>query len=1017
MRVALLSYNARFGDAVGNQVAEKLSFFVDGGADVRVFVESDAGLHPGIRPHCRLLAPEPKGDGWQYLCDSDLVIVDYSQAYALLGLLPLLAHERPRILLDYHGVTPPELFGGQNAEALADGLRWRGLVGFADAALVHSRSTRRELLKPTGFPDERTTALGYPIDGAFWQPGEPGCDLRQRLGIGDARVLLFVGRLARNKRVPLLADLLARLADREPAVHAIVIGDDSDIYALEADACHKRAAQCGVADRLHLLGRLPLSELRDAYRSADCFVIPSLHEGFCIPVIEAMACGLPVVAAAATALPETVGDAGLTFVAEDVDDFARQVTRVLESSANRMPTRTRSIAIVAPRFGEGFAGGAERSLRLIARSLHDAGQNVEVFTTCARREGLWTNELAEGSESVDGLRVHRFPAQPDAPRLRSPKLIEALVSRAAEFERIIVGPYLFELTREVARRLPEKTLLLPCFHDEPEAREPGCRSVFTPVAGVLYHSEEEKVLGEAELGLNHPGASVIGTHIDPTRGNAERGQALVGAGKRYVVYCGRYTAEKGLPLLLAFAHDYAAAYPERFTFVFMGEGNVAIPRAPWAVDLGFVDESVKRDVLAGAAALMHASERESLSLVCLEAWAQATPVIGSSACEVFVGHLSRGAGGKAVKDAATFAAALDDLWQYPDHWADLGRRGRDYVQTQFGSADAFTAKLFNTINDGDRSLSERLRDRGLQRAARYHRSPWRGDFAEAIEAVLDAPVRAVREHVQVAPRGEQLTVSIARKSALVAVRVTNRGTHPIVEQGPARYVLRSYVGGDADRPWRVGGPEVPLPGLVMPGQSVAAAIPVSVPTEPGVYRICFRAIRADGQAEAGPTAAELGTTFALHVTANHQPDGDGCEPLLDQVRLALAEAHDRQRLPDGYTEVCEGKLAALKRWVKRKILGNFQRAYVDVLSRQQSEFNRQVLNALQELSECCATLDHARGSPKPAAPANDTVAEGLRELVRHLTQQLTESREALAQLHERVARLESGRGGKRRDVA
>jgi O-antigen biosynthesis protein len=328
VRVALVSYNARSGDAIGNQIAEKLSFFLDGGADVRVFVESDQGLHPQVRPHCRLLAPEPRGEGWKFLRKCDLVVVDYSQAYSLLGLLPLLAAERPRVILDYHGVTPPEFWGGSNTEALADGQRWRGLVGFADAALVHSRSSHRELLTPTRFPTERTTSLGYPIDTSFWEPGPTTRDLRERLGIdADARLLLFVGRLAKNKRVPLLAELLHRLGEQDPPIHAVVIGDDSDVYELEATACRARAAELDVADRLHILGRVPFRDLRDAYRSADVFVMPSRHEGFCIPAIEAMACGVPVVAARSAALPETVADAGLTFIPDDVDDFARQVGR------------------------------------------------------------------------------------------------------------------------------------------------------------------------------------------------------------------------------------------------------------------------------------------------------------------------------------------------------------------------------------------------------------------------------------------------------------------------------------------------------------------------------------------------------------------------------------------------------------------------------------------------------------------------------------------------------------------
>src|SRR5262249_58213375 len=90
----------------------------------------------------------------------------------------------------------------------------------------------------------------------------------------------------------------------------------------------------------------------------------------------------------------------------------------------------------------------------------------------------------------------------------------------------------------------------------------------------------------------------------------------------------------------------------------------------------------------------------------------------------------------------------------------------------------------------------------------------------------------------------------------------------------------------------------------------------------------------------------------------------GCSaPFLEAAHTALVEADRLQQLPADYTDITEGLFAAWKRRVKRKLLGNFKHAYVDVLSRQQSAFNRHVLAALQELAECCATLDHAGQRP------------------------------------------------------
>src|SRR5262249_18160080 len=150
------------------------------------------------------------------------------------------------------------------------------------------------------------------------------------------------------------------------------------------------AAERGVAERLHFLGHVEAGRLRDAYHSADVFVMPSLHEGFCLPVLEAIACGLPVVAARAAALPQTVAGAGLTFVPDDAEDLARQIRRVLDSrsrpadcGSNRQSaacgpqSAILRVAVVAFRYGDDFVGGAETSLRTMGEALRQAGHIVE----------------------------------------------------------------------------------------------------------------------------------------------------------------------------------------------------------------------------------------------------------------------------------------------------------------------------------------------------------------------------------------------------------------------------------------------------------------------------------------------------------------------------------------------------------------------------------------------------------------------------------------------------------------
>ncbi|GIW82476.1 MAG: hypothetical protein KatS3mg105_4283 [Gemmatales bacterium] len=388
MRVSILTKNACWGDAVGAQVAAKVAFFLDCGADIRVFAEDGRFLHPVVEPFCRTLdADNPGGDGWRFLRSSDLVIVEFTQHYSLLQLVPILARQKLRLIIDYHGITPPELWNLPHADALRQGIDELGLLWCADAVLTHSRFTRQEVLDKTGLPEKRVFTLGYPVDLSFWSGPDGEQSLRSRLGLESARILLFVGRLAPNKRVPLLVEALAAFRDEYPPVHAVIVGNQGDAYAQEAERCRQLAEKLGVSDRLHLLGKLGGHRLREAYRSADVFVMPSLHEGFCLPVIEAMAAGLPVVAARSTALPGTVGNAGLTFTPDDVDDLVRQLRRIWETdlvspSQKKQPDKKPlRLAVVSARFGTHFVGGAETSLRLIANTLANAGHRVEVFTT------------------------------------------------------------------------------------------------------------------------------------------------------------------------------------------------------------------------------------------------------------------------------------------------------------------------------------------------------------------------------------------------------------------------------------------------------------------------------------------------------------------------------------------------------------------------------------------------------------------------------------------------------------
>src|SRR5262249_54660244 len=134
MRVALLASNACQGDAIGGQLACKVRFFAAREWEVRVYLSSQQNLHPAVATY----AVRTTGNPWRspgeraYLRSADLIVVEYGVHFELLHLLPALARTRARILFDYYGVTPKELWNAVDRHRLEDAEHSRGLVWCAD---------------------------------------------------------------------------------------------------------------------------------------------------------------------------------------------------------------------------------------------------------------------------------------------------------------------------------------------------------------------------------------------------------------------------------------------------------------------------------------------------------------------------------------------------------------------------------------------------------------------------------------------------------------------------------------------------------------------------------------------------------------------------------------------------------------------------------------------------------------------------------------------------------------------
>jgi glycosyltransferase involved in cell wall biosynthesis len=191
--------------------------------------------------------------------------------------------------------------------------------------LTDSEASKSDLVRYLELPAERVDVAplgpGLPENAK----GPPAEQLRERFELGDAPLVLSVLAKRLHKNAARLIEAFARVP------HAVLVMPGySTGYERELE---QQLARTGLAERVRLLGWVDDATLDGLYRAADCFVFPSLAEGFGLPVLEAMLRGTPVASSNTTSLPEVAGDAALLFDPLDVEAIAVAIRRILDDDA------------------------------------------------------------------------------------------------------------------------------------------------------------------------------------------------------------------------------------------------------------------------------------------------------------------------------------------------------------------------------------------------------------------------------------------------------------------------------------------------------------------------------------------------------------------------------------------------------------------------------------------------------------------------------------------------------------
>jgi glycosyltransferase involved in cell wall biosynthesis len=245
------------------------------------------------------------------------------------------------------------------------GLGMRALVPLAARrsrrVIVDAHSTREDLAHHLGTPQAKVDVvpLGVRLPADREVAAEP--EVRSQLRLGDAPVVLSLSAKRPHKNLARVVHALAAL--RTAGRPVLVVPGYPTPYE---ETLRRLAEELGVAESLRLPPWLPEMTLEGLYRIAACAVIPSLYEGFGLPVLEAMARGLPVACSNRSSLPEVAGDAALLFDPEDVSSIGSAMDRLLTDvkMVDRLRTagRERAALFTWERTAELTVGSYRRAL-------------------------------------------------------------------------------------------------------------------------------------------------------------------------------------------------------------------------------------------------------------------------------------------------------------------------------------------------------------------------------------------------------------------------------------------------------------------------------------------------------------------------------------------------------------------------------------------------------------------------------------------------------------------------------
>ena len=248
-----------------------------------------------------------------------------------------IAWKRGKFVVTVHDVKPL-LFGTDrprpNLNRLVEHVLVRDKWSQIDHMLTDSQCSRRDIVERLGISANRITVVFPGIELDRFRPAP-----LDRTGGGARPYVLCVAGADPTKNVETLVDSFSQLPLPTQDAHDLVLVGD---FRRRTDL-HERVRDAGIEKQTVFTGVVADDRLIELYQRAALFVFPSRYEGFGLPVLEAMACGCPVVCSSASSLPEVADDAAILLDPLDIEGFARAIERVLEDAELRHDLRQRGL--------------------------------------------------------------------------------------------------------------------------------------------------------------------------------------------------------------------------------------------------------------------------------------------------------------------------------------------------------------------------------------------------------------------------------------------------------------------------------------------------------------------------------------------------------------------------------------------------------------------------------------------------------------------------------------------------